>query len=86
MTAIDDGTNSGYSDESAKAFPVFHAGAFDQQGSVKGGPYSHGAFPGGGQFGLMFVDDQGDQITIRWSGRNWQDEEFVSFTFSVPGG
>ena len=57
MLAIDDGTNSDYSGTGDAGFPVFHAAALDRQGSVKGGPYSHGAFPDGGQFGLITVDD-----------------------------
>ncbi len=84
MIAADNGSNSNYSTSGGAGFPVFHAGAFDQVGSAKGGPYSHGAFPGGGQFGLMTVEDEGQEIRVRWSGRDWRDRELVSLSFSVP--
>ena len=42
MIAVDDGTNS------PGNIPVFHSAALGREGSVKGGPYSHGAFPGSG--------------------------------------
>jgi len=48
MVAIDDGSNSGYSSLGPAGFPVLHAAALDRPGSEKGGPYSHGAYPGGG--------------------------------------
>ena len=51
MVAIDDGTNSDYATGGGAGFPVFHAAALDRPGGVKGGPYSEGVFPGGGQFG-----------------------------------
>ena len=49
MLAIDDGTNS------PGNIPVFHAAAIGRKGSIKGGPYSHGAFPGTNQFGLLSI-------------------------------
>lgn len=42
MIAVDDGTNS------PGNIPVFHAAALGRPGTIKGGPYSHGAFPGNG--------------------------------------
>lgn len=80
MVALDDGTNSG-------GFPVLHAAALDRPGNVKGGPYSEGAYPGPGQFGLVEVDDDGrDRIEVTLSGRTWEDEVLVSrtFDFVVP--
>lgn len=84
MIAIDDGTNSDYSDAGNAAFPVFHAGALDRYPSEKGGPFSEGAYPGGGHFGLVTVDDDGgDEITITFEGRDWTDHEIASYEFSV---
>jgi phosphodiesterase/alkaline phosphatase D-like protein len=83
MLAIDDGTNSDYSASGGGGFPVFHAGALDRRGSVKGGPYSHGAFPGPGQFGLMEVRDDGTSITVEWSGRDWRGREIVRHRFEL---
>ncbi len=84
MLAIDDGTNSDYATPGGAAFPVFHAAALDQSPSLKGGPYSHGAFPGRGQFGLMTVLDEGDSIiSVAWSGRRENNTQVVGYSFSV---
>jgi membrane-associated phospholipid phosphatase len=80
MVALDDGTNSG-------GFPVLHAAALDRPGNVRGGPYSDGAFPGAGQYGLVEVDDDGGRhVEVTLSGRTWEDELLVSrtFRFAVP--
>ena len=85
MLAIDDGTNSDYSATGNAAIPVFHGAALDRPASVKGGPYSHGAFGGGGQFGLMTVQDDGlNPICIEWSGRDETNLELVGYQFCQP--
>ncbi len=84
MLAIDDGTNSDYATGGGAGFPVMHAAALDQIPSIKGGPYSEGAYPGRGQFGLMTVTDQGDSLVIQWSGRDSLNQEIVGYSFSVP--
>ncbi|MBM3843440.1 MAG: hypothetical protein FJ397_09310 [Verrucomicrobia bacterium] len=87
MLAIDDGSNNRYGPSGRLLFPVFQAAALDRKGSVKGGPYSHGTFPGPGQFGLMrVVDDGGPEVRVEWSGRNHKGAELVrhSFTVTVP--
>jgi alkaline phosphatase D len=85
MLAIDDGTNSDYATGGGASFPVFHAAALDRTGSVKGGPYSHGAYPGGGQFGLMSVfDSGGSTITVQWSGRTSTNVQRVAHSFVAP--
>ena len=79
MVAIDDGTNSGYATGGEAGFPVAHGAALDRPGNVKGGPYSEGAYPGAGQFGVLEItDDGGDTIGIRLSGRDWTGQELVS--------
>ena len=84
MLAIDDGTNSDFSITGGASFPVFHAGALDRRGSLKGGPYSEGAYPGGGQFGLMTITDNGGTtIEIVWSGRDWRNDEIVAYRFTI---
>ena len=83
MVAIDDGTHSGYATGGGGGFPVAHGSALDRRGSVKGGPYSEGTFPGGGQFGVMeVVDDGGPEIEVTLSGRTWRGDTLVSFTRS----
>jgi phosphodiesterase/alkaline phosphatase D-like protein len=84
MIAIDDGTNSDYSTTGDAAFPVFHAGALDRAGSEKGGPYSEGAYPGPGHYGLLDVEDTGEAITVDLRGLTWEDEEVVSYSFTTP--
>jgi hypothetical protein len=85
MLAIDDGTNSDYADGGGAGFPVMHAAALDSTPSLKGGPYSHGAFPGTGQFGLMTVtDSDGDVIHVSWQGKKDTGETVVSYSFTWP--
>lgn len=69
MTALDDGTHSSFTvPPSPPGPPVFHAGALDQRGSIKGGPYSHGTFDGPHQFGLVTVLDDGQQVSVVFAG------------------
>lgn len=85
MLAIDDGSNNTFAKSGKPSFPVFHAAALDRKGHEKGGPYSEGAYPGGGQYGLMTVtDDGGSSVTISWEGRDWEDTPIVSYTFTIP--
>ncbi len=84
MLAIDDGSNNRLTAAGGPGFPIMHAGAFDRRGSVKGGPYSSGTFPGPGQFALMTVeDDGGPTVTVRWSGRDHRDRELLAHRFVV---
>jgi hypothetical protein len=84
MIAIDDGTNTDYSTAGNSGFPLLHAAALDRPGSVKGGPYSEGTYPGGGQFGLIEVGDAGtDLITIRLAGFDWTGSPLLEYTFDV---
>ena len=83
MLAIDDGANSDYSGTGTAGFPVFHCAALDRPGSVKGGPYSHGAIPGGGQFGHISIDDNGEAVAVVLTGRNWRNEILITHEFTV---
>ena len=49
---------------------------------MKGGPYSDGAFPGGGQYGVIDIDDDGETIEVTLSGRTWDGVELLSGTFT----
>lgn len=88
MLAADDGSNNTFATGGAgPGFPVFHAAALDRPGSVKGGPYSEGAFPGGGQFGLLTVTDTGGpEVTVTFSGRDWEGTEVVAYSFTASAG
>ena len=86
MLAADNGTNSDYSDSKKLRIPVLHGSPFDQGGSMKGGPYSEGSqLPKGsdGQFGWVEVEDDGQRITVHYTGRNQDDEVKVDLTFDV---
>ena len=87
MVAIDDGTNTGYAaTPGSGSFPLLQAAALDRHGNVKGGPYSEGAFPGGGQYGVLDVDDPGGDapVTVTLSGRTWDGRTLVTDTFEFP--
>lgn len=65
MVAIDDGTNSNYSDDpTTRGFPVVHAAPLDRRTSYKGGDYSHGDSRQNGQFAVMTVDDDGETLAV----------------------
>jgi alkaline phosphatase D len=72
MLAIDNGLNSDYSSmKNGTKIPVFQAAALDRGGSYKGGPYSQGAFQGGGQYGIVeVIDNGGDNLCIKFRGRS----------------
>jgi hypothetical protein len=81
MVAIDDGSNNHFG-----SFPVMQAGALDRPGSEKGGPYSEGAYPGSGQFGLLTVEDMGASgVNLDLSGRTWEGVELTSLELTFPG-
>jgi alkaline phosphatase D len=81
MVALDDGTHNEYGRPGGGGFPVVHAAALDQTGSVKGGPYTHGPYPNplrlfgqtDGQFVLMDVqDDGGEEVCVTWTGKRYE--------------
>ena len=84
MVAIDDGSNSDFTTDGASGFPVIHAAALDRPGAVKGGPYSHGTVPGGGQFGVLAVEDPGEStVNVTLTGQTWEGDVLMSHEFSV---
>jgi phosphodiesterase/alkaline phosphatase D-like protein len=87
MVAIDDGSNSDYSSTgSGSGFPVLQAAALDRPGSDKGGPYSHGAFPGPGRFGVVEVSDDVDSLTVTLRGTTWDGVELTSYRYTIDAG
>ncbi len=83
MVAIDDGSNTDFSGTGAGGFPLLHVAALDQVGSRKGGPYSHGRFPGGGRFGTIEVIDDGATVEVVLAGRTWDGETLAEYRFTV---
>ena len=84
MLGFDDGSNSGYASDGSPGFPVFHTAALDRPGNVKGGPYSGGAFPGFGQYGVIDVDDDGQLVEVRLTGKNWEGAVVISEQLRFP--
>jgi phosphodiesterase/alkaline phosphatase D-like protein len=84
MEAIDDGTNSGYAPGGGGGFPVLHAAPLDRPGNIKGGPYSHGAIAGAGQYGVIDVlDDGGDEVRVTLSGKSWDGRVLLTHEVRV---
>ncbi len=81
MLAFDNGAHTDYSRSHDAAFPLFQASALDQSPSVKGGPYTGPVIPGGGQFGLVEVRDDGRKVRVTVTGHNWKHD--VLFTRSL---
>jgi alkaline phosphatase D len=87
MTSADNGTNGDYADGGGAPLRQLMSSPLDRPGNSKGGPYSHGVYvPGKGEglYGLVTVDDQGEEISVTFSGRNHEDEEKVTYQFTVP--
>ncbi len=85
MVALDDGSNTDFSTAGGGGFPLLHAAALDRPGQVKAGPYSAGAFPGGGQYGLVDIVDDGATIEVTLTGLTWDGQTLVEQTFSFSG-
>lgn len=86
-TSADDGTHGDYADGGGAPLRQLMSSPLDRAGNSKGGPYSHGVYvPGKGEglYGLVMIEDQGDEIVVTFSGRNHDDDEKVSYKFSVP--
>lgn len=67
--AYDDGANSDYATGGGAPLQVLHAAALTSEGSVKGGPYTTGPFPGSQQYGLLEVyDNGGPSVACRFLG------------------
>ena len=84
MLAIDDGSNTNYATDAAgTAFPLIHSASMDREGSVKGGPFSMEPAPGGGQFALIRVTDDGEEMEVEWVGLDYLDNQLLGFRFTV---
>ncbi|GLD95815.1 hypothetical protein PINS_up004493 [Pythium insidiosum] len=78
MIAVDDGRHT------PGNLTVFHAAALGRPGSIKGGPYSHGAFPGSGQYGIMDVEDDGEQVCLRFRGVRMDEGVLLDYDLCHP--
>ncbi len=83
QVALDDGMNSDYSGTGRAAVPLLHGAALDRHGELKGGPYSDGVFPGGGQYGVLSVEDDGSRLRVTLRGMDWEGRRLVGRTFVI---
>jgi prolyl oligopeptidase len=89
MLGADDGSHSDFSTHGGFRAPVMAAAPLDQNPSIKGGPYSQGVYKfhrSESGFGFVSVNDRGQEIEVRYSGRNNKNEELISLHFAVPVG
>ncbi|WCJ60604.1 prolyl oligopeptidase family serine peptidase [Fontisphaera persica] len=85
--SADDGRNGDYATGGGAPIPSMGAAPLDKEPSIKGGPFSHHVYrprPPEGCFGLLHVEDLGEQIRVTFSGRNNKDEEKIRLSFAVP--
>jgi len=77
MLALDDGSHSDYASGGGAPLPVMHAAALNRGGSVKGGPYSHGAYANpsslDGQYAVVEVTDTGGIVCVSYTGKRLPD-------------
>lgn len=97
MLAIDDGSHSGYAENSKGGFPVFQAAALDSLWSFKGGPYSKGkkgnrpgyGIAGRGHYGVFEVTYENGELNAHWQGKRVKKEGDVririTHDFKSPG-
>uniref|UniRef100_K3W5N3 PhoD-like phosphatase metallophosphatase domain-containing protein n=1 Tax=Globisporangium ultimum (strain ATCC 200006 / CBS 805.95 / DAOM BR144) TaxID=431595 RepID=K3W5N3_GLOUD len=78
MLAVDDGSNS------PGNLTTLHAAALGRPGSIKGGPYSHGLFPGTGQYGLLDIQDDGKRVCVYYRGMNIVDGQLLEYDTCNP--
>lgn len=87
--SVDDGSHADFSSAgNMPRVPELIASPLDNDStSVKGGPYSHGVYEapkGENVYGLVEVIDEGQSITMVFSGKNNRHETIIEFTHSVP--
>ena len=72
MLAVDDGSHS------VGGVKVFHAAALDAKPTTKGGPYSHGVWPGSNQYATMDVRDNGSEVCFLFQGWRWKRDKVLA--------
>lgn len=81
--AFDDGTNSDYATGGGAPLTVLQAAALTSVGSVKGGPYTDGPYPGDQQFGILEVyDNGGPSVACRFLGMKVGEPRKITQIFS----
>ncbi|MCX7916464.1 MAG: hypothetical protein N3A53_09225, partial [Verrucomicrobiae bacterium] len=84
--AADDGRSGDYAEGGGAPLPVLMSSPLDQGGNCKGGPYSHGLYVHGrgeGMYGLVDVEDRGDEVLVTVHGRNHRHEGKVHLQLRI---
>jgi len=73
LLAIDDGSNTDYSNNGGKAgFPLMQSSPMAQYGSSKGGPFSEGCYSfkwyRNYQYAMMYIEDTETKVCFNWYG------------------
>ncbi len=85
LSAIDDGTNTGYADDGSPGFPLIHGAPLDRPGVGTGEDYSHGIYTNAGQFGTIEVtDDGGSSIDVLLAVHLWNGERLGELSLNFP--
>ena len=89
--SADDGSNADYStDGSMPMVPQLIAAPLDNDStSVKGGPHSHGTYAapkGENVYGLVEIEDRGDEIIMKFSGKTHRNEPVIEMAHTVKVG
>lgn len=78
MLAVDDGSHS------PGNLTTLHAAALGRPGSLKGGPYSHGAVPGSGQYGVLDFTDDNTRVCVHYRGLRVGAGELLAYDTCFP--
>lgn len=81
--AIDDGTNVDHATGGGEPLRCFRAAPLDKTVSALASTYSHGEFNNNGQFGVMEVEDDGENIDVIWRGFDSTGTQLTSLSFTV---
>jgi alkaline phosphatase D len=80
---IDDGTNVDHATGGGEPLPTFQAAPLDRTPSALSGTYSHGEFNNNGQFGIMEVEDDGNNFIVKWTGYDSVGTQLNYYQFTV---
>lgn len=87
MVGLEEGLNNRYGSDGFPGFALLQAAALDHplHTSYPGVTYSHGQFPGAGQFGLVTITDNGGPtVQVRFSGHTANDQELTALEQTFP--
>ena len=87
MLGIDNGTNNVYDSQHKPGFPIFQAAALDRGNGTffTSNTYSEGQHPGSGQYGLITIMDDGDEVVlVLMDGLNHLNQTVTQLALTMP--